>query len=440
LQLHKENVSTTRSSSGASRCIKQTIRRIIAALDSALTAQISEILHHPDFEKLFSTWNALRYLTSFTSKTIKVKILDIRWKDIQHLVDTGDSIDNPLSFKIFNEQEAFGAEPLSLLITDEILDVSKKATVETLEQIAQTSAYAFLPFVAGISARLLDCKDFSNLDYISLEDIHRSSSFFHLSLFAKQTYSAFVGLVLPEVIYPTEAKKIANFLDMQMPKSTNASGAFAFAAKVMKSFAESGWFLDVLGMPVNNEEEIVPIGAVPKLKSRKKFTNSAIEKIACFASVPFAVSEAKEKALSEIGLIAFSQERQKNLVVLHRANTVRSLYHLKEKDELYQIQYLLCVCRFAHYIRAIGRAKVGQFIDMHEMETYLNNWLAGYIASNLNLNLELKRRYPLLIGKVVLSKNQFFQTSCKCSLYLRPHVLSSGTSAGITLRTDMALN
>lgn len=427
-----------------SRCIKQTIRRIIAALDATLLAQLSEILHHPDFEKLFSTWNALRYLASFTNESIKVKILDIRWKEVQQLMDAGSGIDNPLSFKIFNEQEAFGAEPLSLLITDEILDVSRKSTTDSLDQIAQTSAYAFLPFVAGISAKLFDCKDFSHLDYISLEDIHRAGTFSNLNSFAKQNYSTFVSLVLPEVMYTTQAKRAANFLDMQMPESATASGAFALAATVMKSFASSGWFLDMLGMPIKNEEEIVPIGAIPKIESRRKFTNSALEKIACFASVPFAVSESREKALSEIGLISLCQERQKNLLVLHQANTVRMLYlyslRQKPQDELYQMQYLLCVCRFAHYIRAIGRSKVGQFIDMHEMENYLNNWLTGYVASNPNLNLELKRRYPLLGGKVVLSKNQFFQTSCKCSLYLKPHLLSSGASASITLKTDMPAN
>src|SRR5437899_12995633 len=49
----------------------------IAQIDRLISLQVNEVLHHPEFQKLESSWRGLRYLLSQseTSETLKVKIL-----------------------------------------------------------------------------------------------------------------------------------------------------------------------------------------------------------------------------------------------------------------------------------------------------------------------------------------------------------------------------
>ena len=46
-----------------------------------------------------------------------------------------------------------------------------------------------------------------------------------------------------------------------------------------------------------------------------------------------------------------------------------------------QINSMLCVSRFAHYIKVIGRDMVGSFKTAEEIETQLQGWLTGYVNS-----------------------------------------------------------
>lgn len=419
--------------------IESRIRYWIATLDAAIARQVAEIVNHTSFLELFSTWTAIRYLVDCVKEqSIKIKILDARWSEVQHLANSGSGVDNPFSFKILNEQEAFGAEPLSLLLVDKVLDASNRSTVEALDQIAQTCAYAFLPFLAGSSSKIFDCQDWTNIDYLSLEEIHRTSQFLQLASLAKQNYSAFIGLVLPKVRYPSVLKKRVNFLSIEvpMPDGVEASGVFAVAGVIIRSFAETGWFLETLGMPISSNGELLPVGAVPQINKTK---TSALQSLSCACNVPFMILENKERELSKIGFIPLCQGKQNGLLLLCQANMLRSLWAVKEeKEEICQLPYLLCVCRFAHYIRTMGRTKVGQFTHLHDLENYLNQWLTNYIASNPNADRELKRRYPLLGGKVVLSKSPFSQTKYNCSVHLQPHLLSAGMSIGMTLQANLA--
>ena len=43
-----------------------TIRAIIAEIDQKLSAQLNEIMHHPEFQRLEGTWRGLHYLVDQT--------------------------------------------------------------------------------------------------------------------------------------------------------------------------------------------------------------------------------------------------------------------------------------------------------------------------------------------------------------------------------------
>ena len=59
--------------------VLDTIEEMIARLDEKLTAQINEILHAPEFQKIESAWRGLHYLVfnSETDATLKIRVMNV---------------------------------------------------------------------------------------------------------------------------------------------------------------------------------------------------------------------------------------------------------------------------------------------------------------------------------------------------------------------------
>src|SRR6478672_5241138 len=58
--------------------VERTIQAWKAQIDQKLSAQLNEILHHPEFQKLEGTWRGLHYLVNQTetSTTLKVRVIN----------------------------------------------------------------------------------------------------------------------------------------------------------------------------------------------------------------------------------------------------------------------------------------------------------------------------------------------------------------------------
>src|SRR5262249_28383266 len=56
----------------------------IAQIDHLISMQLNEILHHPSFQKLESTWRGVKYLMdqSETGTMLKIRILNCNKKDL----------------------------------------------------------------------------------------------------------------------------------------------------------------------------------------------------------------------------------------------------------------------------------------------------------------------------------------------------------------------
>ena len=44
-----------------------------------------------------------------------------------------------------------------------------------------------------------------------------------------------------------------------------------------------------------------------------------------------------------------------------------------------QLPYIFAVSRFAHYLKAMMRDKIGSFMSRTQCESYLNTWIAQYV-------------------------------------------------------------
>ncbi len=414
------------------------VRILIAKIDQMLVGQTSLIVRNSAFQNLLSTWSCIYYLTQCSDqKSTKTKILDVKSKELTYLINGSDEIDNIISHKILDEQEMPGNEPLSLLLTSYIFDATNPLKIAILNQLAQTCAYAFTPFLVGINSKVFDANDLTKLESFSLKDIHTSNKFKALVKLAKEEYSNFLGLVIPEVYYPTLKQSENHFLNtsVETRKVILGSGAFALAAVIMQAFEETGWFLDMIGIPLRHKETPLPFGMVPNLEFRTSNTLQTFH-------TQFAISETKEKELTDLGIIPLCQVKEQDILVLYSTQMLRNLYFKVSKEapknKAHILQPLLCVCRFAHYVRMIGRTKTGEFLNAQSFEIHLEQWLSRYVASNPDVDRNLKRKYPLLSAKVFVYQSLFSKYRYKCTIHLKPHLLSSEVAADIVLNTNLS--
>ena len=108
----------------------KSIESIIAAIDAKLTAQVNQVIHHPDFQQLESAWRGLHYLVNNTEtdEQLKIRVLNISKPDLHKTLKKfkGTAWDQSPIFKKMYEEEygQFGGEPYGCLVSDYYFDQS----------------------------------------------------------------------------------------------------------------------------------------------------------------------------------------------------------------------------------------------------------------------------------------------------------------------------
>ena len=102
-----------------------------------------------------------------------------------------------------------------------------------------------------------------------------------------------------------------------------------------------------------------------------------------------------------------------------------------------QLNSMLCVSRFAHYIKVMGREMVGSFKTAEEIETRLQSWLTGYVNASVTAGPESRSRFPLVAGRVTVREFPGRPGVFGCTMHLQPHFQLDDVAATFRLVTDI---
>jgi type VI secretion system protein ImpD/type VI secretion system protein ImpC len=103
-----------------------------------------------------------------------------------------------------------------------------------------------------------------------------------------------------------------------------------------------------------------------------------------------------------------------------------------------QINTLLCISRFAHYLKMLGRNMVGSFRTEDEIEKQLQAWLSRYVNNSMSAGPETRAKYPLVGGRVMVKERPGRPGVFGCTIQLQPHFQLDDVSATFRLVTDIA--
>ena len=131
---------------------EKTIMSRIAQIDELLSAQLSEIMHHPDFQQLEGSWRGLHYLVhnSETGTSLKIRVLNASKKDLLNDLERAAEFDQSGLFKKVYEDEygTFGGDPYGALIGDYDFN-NHPQDISLLERISNVAASAHAPFISA---------------------------------------------------------------------------------------------------------------------------------------------------------------------------------------------------------------------------------------------------------------------------------------------------
>jgi type VI secretion system protein ImpD len=432
------------------------VDRLIALIDELVTEQVNAVIHNPRFQALEASWRSLRRLvgTTMGNPRIKLRVLDLRWKELCRDLERAIEFDQSHLFRKIYEDEfgTPGGEPFGLLIGDYQIahrpgqgrPTDDVAAVRGMSRIA---AAAFAPFILGVSPELFGLDSFAELSLpLDLPAVFRLPEYHRWRSFQETEDSRFVGLVLPRVLvrerYRDDDTRIDGFRFEEGCGTHEevlwGSGAYAFASVVMQAFAESGWFTQIRGGVLGIEQG----GLVPDLETPSFETDR--KGVATIFPGEVMLEDRQESELGELGFISMLRANGTSLGVFC-GNA--SAQHPRSYDRLAatvnarlssMLQYVLCVCRFAHYVKVIGRETVGSVKSPAEIEERLQSWITGYVSSSDHVQLATLARYPLQEARIEVKELPGKPGAYYCTAYLKPHFQIERVETSFRLVTDLA--
>ena len=414
-----------------SKDLEATISARIADIDRLLTAQLNAIMHAPEFQKLEGSWRGLHYLVmqSETSVMLKLRVLNISKKELGKDLEKAAEFDQSALFKKVYEEEygTFGGAPYGALVGDYEFGRNPQ-DIALLEKISNVAAAAHAPFLAAADPGIMGLESFTDLpNPRDLAKKFETPDYIKWKSFRESEDSRYVGLALPRVLirlpYGPDTVPIETFNFKEDVDGTDHSkylwsnAAYAMATRLTESFAKYGWCATIRGVEGGGKVEGLPTHTF----------NTDEGEIAMKCPTEIAITDRREKELSDLGFMPLVHCKGTDYAAFFGAQSC-------QKSKKYdtnaananarlstQLQYMFAMSRFAHYLKAIMRDKIGSFMTRKECEVYLNRWISNYVVSSEDAGMELKAKHPLKEARVEVAEIPGKPGCYRAVCFLKPH-------------------
>jgi type VI secretion system protein ImpD len=438
--------------------LSRRLNAAVARVDELLSTQLDAVLHHPQLQKLEASWRGLKYLVEQVpdGANVKIRVLSASWKDLARDQERALEFDQSALFrKVYSEEfDTPGGEPFGLLVGD--YDLTHRPfpdrptdDLATLNGIAGVAAAAFAPFVCGVDPRFLELDSFADLDpTIDLGRTFARPEYVKWRALRDTEDARFVGLVIPKVLLrephsdtPGHDHHFQYREDTTSPDRKGylwGNGSFAMAAVAVRAFADSGWLAGIRGVRGGDADtagRVTGLPALPFGPDLSPFTRSATD---------VHLTDRQEKELSDHGFVPLCHLPGSSDAAFY---TTPSVQKPKGYDDPVatanarlsgMLQYMLCVSRIAHYLKAMIRDRVGAFAGAEECEDHLQQWFRRYVISNDSASDVMKARYPLREARAEVREVPGKPGAYRCTVHLRPHFQLDQLSAAIKLTTQLS--
>lgn len=430
-----------------SKNMDMAINTRIAEIDRLLSAQLNEIMHHEEFQKLEGSWRGLHYLVknSLTGPQLKIRVMNVSKKELLKDFERALEFDQSTLFKKIYEEEygTFGGAPFGALIGDYEFG-NHPQDMALLDKLAGVAAAAHAPFLSAASAGMFGWESFSEMTEVrDVSKIFDRTEYMKWRSFRESEDSRYVGLTLPHVLgrepygaatKPTESFRFEEDVDGTDHKKylwTNA--AYSLGTRLTEAFSMHGWCVTIRGVEGG--------GLVQDLPTHTFETDEGEVAMKCPTEV--AITDRREKEFSDNGFIplvhckgtdyaAFFATQSANKAKKYDTDAANANARLST-----QLQYIFAVSRFAHYLKAMMRDKIGSFMSREEASDFLNRWINNYVLNNDVASQTAKAERPLREARIDVAEIPGKPGCYRAVAFLRPHFQLDELSVSLRLVADL---
>jgi len=418
---------------------------MIVGLDQKLSAQMNEILHNEQFQKLESTWRSLKFLIDKTDfrENIKIEIMNVTKQDLLDDFEDAPEITKSGLYKNIYTSEfgQFGGKPFGLILGNYEFGPGAQ-DIKLLQSIASVATMSHAPFVAAVGSQFFGLDDFSGLPNLKdLKSIFEMPQYIKWQSFRESEDSRNVALTLPHFLlrlpYGPDTQPVKSFnYKEDVANGDNkflwGNSAFTFASRITDSFAKYRWCANIIGPQGGGAVEDLPV-----------YQYESMGELQTKIPTEILISERREFELAEEGFIALTMRKGSDNAAFFSANSVQkpkvfaNTPEGKEAETNYklgtQLPYTFVISRLAHYIKVIQRENIGTWKDKNDMETELNNWIRQYIADQDSVSPGVRSRRPLRKAQITVSDVEGDPGWYRVNMTVQPHFKYMGASFTLSL-------
>jgi type VI secretion system protein ImpC len=241
------------------RADKRFVDSMIEELDRRLSQQMDEILHHPVFQSLESSWKGLSYLleNTDTRENIRVQVIPTSKEDLlEDFEDAPDFTKSGLYRHLYTEEFGqFGGLPVGVVITDySVTQGSQDVTL--MQHLSGLGGMIHAPVILNAAPAFFGIDDFDELPPMKeLESIFDSPTYAKWNGFRESEISRNLGVAMPRMLLrepygednPVRAFAYKEGSDERKSSYLWGSASFALGVNINSSFAQYRWCPNIIG-------------------------------------------------------------------------------------------------------------------------------------------------------------------------------------------------
>jgi type VI secretion system protein ImpC len=391
--------------------LTKTIENAISSIDEKLSKQLSAVMQQDKFKKLEGSWRGLNKLVreSEVGADLKIKIADFNRDDILEQFEDAPAIDRSPLFNTLYQSEygTAGGEPYGLLLGDYQFDASDES-VSLLRYMGETAAACHAPFVAAASANMFELDSYEVFNEGKpVAPAFDSPAYASWNSFRESDDARYVTLTLPQTIarlpYGKKGAATKSFdyeelaLDAEgNPRPTGndqivwSNAAYDMGLKMTQAYTASGWCTSIRGLENGGKVE-----ALPNLTYKSDAGDTQQQ---CPTEVN--LTDEREKELSDLGFLPLVHYKNSDYAVFIGGQTTQKPKTYVDPDATAnaaisaRLPFIMASSRIAHYLKIMGRDKLGSNLEATDVERDLNTWI-GQFTNPGAIGNEQRAKTPL---------------------------------------------
>jgi type VI secretion system protein ImpC len=255
--------------------------------------------------------------------------------------------------------------------------------------------------------------------------------------------SRYVALTCPRVLmrlpYGKNGVQVDGFNFEENVDGTDHSkylwgnAAYALGARMTNAFALYGWCAAIRGVEGGGLVEGLPV--------HNFYTDEGDVAMKCPTEVP--ITDRREKELADLGFAPLVHCKGTDYAAFFSVQSAQKP-RLYDKDAANanarlstQIPYIMACSRFAHYLKAMMRDKIGSFMSRADCEKWLNQWITQYVTPDDTASPAVKAQKPLREAAIQVAEIPGKPGAYRAVAFLRPHFQLDELSVSLRLVAEL---